>query len=175
MPKSVSRRGVAPVVVAGGIVASASTGALIAMGRRLGSIRLPFAAIGATLAHATSSSETTALVLVGFVCHVLLSFMWAVAFVFSGHTWLAVGERRPCRRNCRVCAVVGGREGDGPRTRLGVGVGRSNRVGGGDRGVVRGGCLAVCRAVAKRSGFGRNARIVAWRNANVTSSGTRQL
>jgi hypothetical protein len=82
MPNSVSRRGVAPVVVAGGIVASASTGALIAMGRRLGSIRLPFAAIGATLAHATVSSETTALVLVGFVCHVLLSFMWAVAFVF---------------------------------------------------------------------------------------------
>ncbi len=82
MPTSVSRRGVAPTVVAGGLAASASTGALIAMGRRLGSIRLPFAAIGATLAHATISSETTALVFFGFVLHVLLSFVWAAAFVF---------------------------------------------------------------------------------------------
>jgi hypothetical protein len=82
MPTSVPRRGVAPVVVAGGLAASASTGALIAMGRRLGSIRLPFAAIGATLAHATISGEASALVLVGFVCHVLMSFVWAAAFVF---------------------------------------------------------------------------------------------
>lgn len=82
MPTSVPRRGVAPVVVAGGLAASASIGALIAMGRRLGSIRLPFAAIGATLAHATISSDSTALVLVGLVCHVLLSFVWAAAFVF---------------------------------------------------------------------------------------------
>jgi hypothetical protein len=67
--------------VAGGLAASASTGALIAMGRRLGSIRLPFAAIGATLAHTTISSGTTSLVVVGFVSHVLLSFAWAIAFV----------------------------------------------------------------------------------------------
>jgi hypothetical protein len=67
--------------VAGGLAASASTGALIAMGRRLGSIRLPFAAIGATLAHTTISSGTTSLVIVGFASHVLLSFVWAIAFV----------------------------------------------------------------------------------------------
>lgn len=67
--------------MAGGLAASASTGALIAMGRRLGSIRLPFAAIGATLAHTTISSGTTSLVVVGFVSHVLLSFVWAIAFV----------------------------------------------------------------------------------------------
>ena len=76
-----SRRVVAPTIVAGGLAASASTGALIAMGRRLGSIRLPFAAIGATLAHTTISSGTTSLVIVGFVGHVLLSFVWAIAFV----------------------------------------------------------------------------------------------
>ena len=81
MRSSASRRGVAPTVVAGGLAASASTGALIAMGRRLGSIRLPFAAIGATLAHATISSEAMALVVVGFIGHVLLSFLWAIAFV----------------------------------------------------------------------------------------------
>jgi hypothetical protein len=81
MRSSVSRRGVAPTVVAGGLAASASTGALIAMGRRLGSIRLPFAAIGATLAHTSNSSEAMALVVVGFAGHVLLSFLWAIAFV----------------------------------------------------------------------------------------------
>lgn len=76
-----SRRVVAPTIVAGGLAASASTGALIAMGRRLGSVRLPFAAIGATLAHTTISSGTTSLVVVGFVTHVVLSFVWAIAFV----------------------------------------------------------------------------------------------
>jgi hypothetical protein len=77
----VPRRGVSPTIVAGGLAASASTGALIAMGRRLGSARLPFAAIGATLAHTSNSSEAMGLVLVGFVGHALLSFMWAIAFV----------------------------------------------------------------------------------------------
>jgi hypothetical protein len=81
MRSPVSRRVVAPTIVAGGLAASASTGALIAMGRRLGSIRLPFAAIGATLAHTTISSGTTSLVIVGFMSHVLLSFVWAIAFV----------------------------------------------------------------------------------------------
>lgn len=81
MHSSASRRGVSPTVVAGGFAASASTGALIAMGRRLGSIRLPFAAIGATLAHATISSEATALVVIGLLSHVVLSFVWATLFV----------------------------------------------------------------------------------------------
>jgi hypothetical protein len=81
MHGSASSRGVSPTVVAGGLAASASTGALIAMGRRLGSIRLPFAAIGATLAHATISSDATAFVLVGLLSHVLLSFVWATLFV----------------------------------------------------------------------------------------------
>ena len=81
MPVSPSRRGVSPTIVAGGLAASASTGALVSMGRRLGSVRLPFAAIGATLAHTTISSEAMWLVLVGFVGHVVLSFVWAIAFV----------------------------------------------------------------------------------------------
>ena len=67
--------------MAGGLAASASTGALIAIGRRLGSVRLPFAAIGATLAHTTITGTATPLVIVGFVGHVLLSFVWAIAFV----------------------------------------------------------------------------------------------
>jgi hypothetical protein len=76
-----SRRVVAPTIVAGGLAASASTGALIAIGRRLGSIRLPFAAIGATLAHTTITSGAMPLVIVGLVSHVLLSFVWAIVFV----------------------------------------------------------------------------------------------
>jgi low affinity Fe/Cu permease len=51
------------------------------MGRRLGSVRLPFAAIGATLAHMPVASGSTALVIVGFVSHVLLCFLWAMALV----------------------------------------------------------------------------------------------
>jgi hypothetical protein len=81
MRSPTSRRVVAPTIVAGGLAASASTGALVAIGRRLGSIRLPFAAIGATLAHTTIRSGATALVIVGLVSHVLLSFVWAIAFV----------------------------------------------------------------------------------------------
>ena len=75
------RRFVAPTVVAGGLAASATTGALIAIGRRLGSIWLPFAAIGATLAHRTISGGASGLVVVGLVIHVVMSFLWAVVFV----------------------------------------------------------------------------------------------
>jgi hypothetical protein len=75
------RRFVAPTVVAGGLAASATTGALIAIGRRLGSIWVPFAAIGATLAHGTISSGATGLVIMGLVIHVVMSFVWAIVFV----------------------------------------------------------------------------------------------
>jgi hypothetical protein len=72
---------VAPTVVAGGLAASATTGALIAIGRRIGSIWLPFAAIGATLAHRTISSSATGLIFIGLVIHVVMSFAWAIVFV----------------------------------------------------------------------------------------------
>lgn len=75
------RRFVAPTVVAGGLAASATTGALIAIGRRLGNIWLPFAGIGATLAHRTISSSATGLVVVGLAIHVVMSFVWAIVFV----------------------------------------------------------------------------------------------
>jgi hypothetical protein len=81
MQMSASRRGVSPTVVAGGLAASASTGALVAMGRRLGSIRLPFDAIGATLAHTTVSSDALAVALLGFLIHFVLCFAWAMLFV----------------------------------------------------------------------------------------------
>jgi hypothetical protein len=81
MRSPTSHRVVAPTIVAGGLAASASTGALIAIGRRLGSVRLPFAAIGATLAHTTITSTATPLVIVGLLSHVLLSFVWAIVFV----------------------------------------------------------------------------------------------
>jgi len=67
--------------VAGGLAASATAGALIAIGRRLGSIWLPFAAIGATLAHRTISGSATGLVVVGLAIHVVMSFAWAILFV----------------------------------------------------------------------------------------------
>lgn len=81
MRSSENPRVVAPTVVSGGLSASAAGGALIAMGRRLGNVWLGFAAIGATLAHKTISSEATGLVLLGVVIHVLTSFVWAIVLV----------------------------------------------------------------------------------------------
>jgi hypothetical protein len=81
MPSFAPRRVVSPAVVAGGLAASATVGALIAMGRRLGNMWLPFAAVGAALAHRTVSSEAAGLVVLGLALHVLLSFVWAMVFV----------------------------------------------------------------------------------------------
>ena len=69
-------------VVIGGITAAATTGALIAMGRRQGSAGLPFAAIGAAFSHQTTSAVAANLVLGGFVLHVLAMIAWSFIFVW---------------------------------------------------------------------------------------------
>ncbi|HVX38273.1 MAG TPA: hypothetical protein VHB25_01775 [Gemmatimonadaceae bacterium] len=69
-------------LVIGGITAAATTGALIAMGRRQGSARLPFAAIGAAFSHQTTSAVDARLVLGGLVLHILAMLVWSVVFVW---------------------------------------------------------------------------------------------
>jgi hypothetical protein len=71
-----------PVVAVGSVSAAATTGALVAIGHRAGSVALPFASIGATLLHRTVSAASANLVLAGLVLHVTIAFLWSVVFVF---------------------------------------------------------------------------------------------
>jgi hypothetical protein len=70
------------VVVTGSVAAAATTGALVAMGHRTGSVALPFAAIGATLLHRTATAASANLVIAGLVFHVTIAFLWSIVFVF---------------------------------------------------------------------------------------------
>jgi hypothetical protein len=69
-------------VIVGGVAAAATTGALIAMGHRIGSAAIPFAAISATLFRRTATSGTAGLVFTGVVLHITAMFVWSVVFVW---------------------------------------------------------------------------------------------
>ena len=71
-----------PVVAIGSVAAAATTGALVAMGHRLGSVSLPFASIGAALLHRTVTAASPNLVIAGLVLHVTVAFLWSIVFVF---------------------------------------------------------------------------------------------
>jgi hypothetical protein len=80
-----SRTSAGPVstgVIVGGVAAAATTGALIAMGHRMGSAAIPFAAISATLFRRTPASGAVGLVFTGIVLHVTATFVWSVVFVW---------------------------------------------------------------------------------------------
>jgi hypothetical protein len=87
-----------PNVIAGGVAAAATTGALVAIGHRLGSAGLPFAAIGGALFQRTAASGAPVLVFSGFALHFALMYVWSAGFL-----WLAA--RLP-RREIRAAAVV---------------------------------------------------------------------
>jgi hypothetical protein len=63
-------------VIVGGVAAAATTGALIAMGHRIGSAAIPFAAISATLFRRTAASGAAGLVFTGVVLHITAMFVW---------------------------------------------------------------------------------------------------
>lgn len=75
-------RPIAPVVIVGGITSAATTGALVAIGRRLGSSGIPFAAISAALFHRTAAGGEAGLVFGGLVLHVTVMFMLASVCVW---------------------------------------------------------------------------------------------
>ena len=80
-----SRASAGPVstgVIVGGVAAAATTGALIAMGHRMGSAAIPFAAISATLFRRTAASGAVGLVFTGIVLHITAMFVWSVVFVW---------------------------------------------------------------------------------------------
>jgi hypothetical protein len=69
-------------VIVGGVAAAATTGALIAMGHRMGNAALPFAAISATLFRRMAASGAVGLVFSGIVLHVTAIYVWSVVFVW---------------------------------------------------------------------------------------------
>ena len=82
--------------VVGCVAAAATTGALIAMGHRLGGVGIPFAAVGAVLLSRNPSGA--AVVTAGVVLHVAAMLVWSVVFV-----WLA---ERLMRRDALAAALV---------------------------------------------------------------------
>jgi hypothetical protein len=75
-------RPIAPGIIVGGITSAATVGALIAIGRRLGSAGIPFAAISAALFHRTAAGGEAGLVFAGIVLHVTVMFMLAFVCVW---------------------------------------------------------------------------------------------
>ena len=64
------------------VVAGATTGALVAIGHRLGSIGLPFAAIAASLLRRTATSADVELVTIGLGLHIVVTLCWSALFVW---------------------------------------------------------------------------------------------
>ena len=69
-------------IVVGSVACAATTGALIAIGHRLGSAGIPFAAISAVLVHRTASAGAVGLVFTGLILHALVIFVWSASFVW---------------------------------------------------------------------------------------------
>jgi hypothetical protein len=67
-----------PTTVVGAITAAATTGALIAIGHRMGSVGAPFAAIATVFAPESSPSRAVA---GGVVAHVVVTFVWSAICV----------------------------------------------------------------------------------------------
>ena len=89
MPLPDELRPITPGILVGGLAAAATTGALLAMGRRTGSATLPFAEIGATVFRGTVSRGAVGLTLAGFALHIAATIAWSFAFV-----WIAERMRR---------------------------------------------------------------------------------
>ena len=77
----VSARRITPTVVVGGVAVAATTGALVAVGHRLGSMGLPFASITAVLSHQAIVASATGLVLTGLLLHAAATFVWSLICV----------------------------------------------------------------------------------------------
>jgi hypothetical protein len=64
------------------VVAAATTGALIAIGHRLGAVGLPFAAIAAALLRRTATIADPELVTLGFGLHLVMTLAWSALFAW---------------------------------------------------------------------------------------------
>jgi hypothetical protein len=69
-------------MVVGSVASAATTGALVAMGHRLGSAGIPFASVSAVILHRTASGGAVGLVFTGLILHAALIFLWSAIFVW---------------------------------------------------------------------------------------------
>jgi hypothetical protein len=83
----VQRNPIPPGIIAGAVAASATAGALVAMGRRLGSGGLAFSAIASVFAGAPFVRVSTGSVVAGIVLHFLVTVAWGIAFVILAEQW----------------------------------------------------------------------------------------
>jgi hypothetical protein len=74
----VSARPISPAVVVGSVASAATTGALIAIGHRVGSIGLPFASIGAVLLRQSVTTTAALMVVTGLVLHIAVTWLWSL-------------------------------------------------------------------------------------------------
>jgi hypothetical protein len=77
----VSARPISPAIVVGGVAVAATTGALVAVGHRLGSTGLPFASIAAVPFHQASVTSAARMVATGLVLHAAAIFVWSLICV----------------------------------------------------------------------------------------------
>jgi hypothetical protein len=82
LPFSVNDQSSPSSLPLGLVVAGATTGALVAIGHRLGSVGLPFAGIAASLLRRTATSADLELVTIGVGLHVVLMLCWTALFVW---------------------------------------------------------------------------------------------
>ena len=73
---------ISPGIIVGGITSAATTGALIAIGHRLGNAGIPFAAMSAALFHRTAAGGEVGLVFAGIVLHITVMFVLAFVCVW---------------------------------------------------------------------------------------------
>src|SRR6187455_2270314 len=77
----VSARPITPTVVVGGVAVAATTGALVAVGHRLGSTGLPFASIAAVPFHQPAVASSARMVATGLVLHAVAILVWTLVCV----------------------------------------------------------------------------------------------
>src|SRR3982751_300832 len=80
----VQERSYSPTIVAGCLAAAATTGALLARGRRIGSVRVVFAAIGSVPLR-MPIAITVGAALTGLVLHLAGAFVWSALAVRLAH------------------------------------------------------------------------------------------
>ena len=77
----VKARQTASIWIVGCVAAAATIGALIAMGRRIGSAAFPFASVGAIVLHSSGFAIDSRILVSGVVLHVLFIFLWSALAV----------------------------------------------------------------------------------------------
>jgi hypothetical protein len=71
--------------VIGGVAAAATSGALVAFGRRLGDVGLPFAAIGGLLFRGAATAGPGAQIVGGIVINAVAVWVWTWVFLWLRH------------------------------------------------------------------------------------------